>query len=93
MLASAIGLWNAARRDAPAGSAACSWPPVETVTSLEPGAVAALDSAPFTWSPGWQVSAAGADPPEPADPFAEPAGVLTFFDVSAFLGAFGAGCP
>lgn len=40
--------------------------------------MAALDSAPFTWSPGWQVSAAGADPPEPADPFAEPAGVLTF---------------
>jgi hypothetical protein len=30
---------------------------------------------------------------EPAADFAEPAGVWNFFDVSAFLGAFGAGCP
>jgi O-antigen ligase len=45
---------------------------------LGPGVVASMDSPVFAWSPGWTVSAAGADPAEPADPFAQPAGVVTF---------------
>lgn len=45
---------------------------------LTPGVVAAMNSAVFAYSPGWQVSEAGADPAEPDDPFAEPSGVITF---------------
>jgi O-antigen ligase len=49
-----------------------------TVAVLTPGVVAAADSPLFDYSPGWQVSAPGAGPAEPADPFGEPAGVITF---------------
>lgn len=45
---------------------------------LTPGVVATMESAIFAYSPGWQVSEAGADPAEPDDPFTEPAGVITF---------------
>jgi len=37
-----------------------------------------MDSPIFTYSPGWRTRAEGADPPEPADPLGEPAGVVTF---------------
>jgi hypothetical protein len=74
LLAGLIGFWNAGR----AAGAACSWPPPQTVNTLQPGVVAAMDSPLFAYSPGWQVSAAGAGPPEPADPFAQPAGTVTF---------------
>lgn len=46
--------------------------------ALTPGTAATLDSPPFVYSPGWQVSAAGADPPEPADPWQTPAGTVGF---------------
>ncbi len=49
-----------------------------TVTALTPGTVAAADSPLFAYSPGWQVSEAGADPAEPDDSLREPAGVITF---------------
>src|SRR5688572_822191 len=48
------------------------------VETLAPGTVATLDSPPFTYSPGWTVTANGADPGEPADPWTQPSGVLTF---------------
>lgn len=54
-------------------------PPADaTVTELIPGTVATMDSAPFAFSPGWHVTADGADPPEPADPWQTPAGSLHF---------------
>lgn len=49
-----------------------------TVTALTPGVSAVTDSPVFEYSPGWQVSAAGADPTEPRDPLQEPSGVVTF---------------
>ena len=49
-----------------------------SATALRSGVVATLDSAPFAYSPGWQVSGEGASPPEPAAPWATPAGVLRF---------------
>ena len=48
------------------------------VPALGPGAVAAMDSSAFHYSDDWRVTAAGADPSEPADPWNEPAGVVTF---------------
>ena len=68
LAAGLVGLGSAAY----GADAVCSWPQPQTVANLAPGSVAALDSAPFTYSPGWQVDAAGADPPEPADPLAAP---------------------
>ena len=38
----------------------------EPVTALTSGAVATLDSPIFTFSPGWEVTAEGADPPATA---------------------------
>lgn len=49
-----------------------------SVAELTPGTVATLDSPPFDFSPGWQVSAAGADPQEPPDPWQTPAGTVDF---------------
>ena len=69
-----VGIWSGLRHD----SAACAWPDAQAVVSLESGAVAAMASAPFAYSPGWQVTSAGADPSEPADALQEPAGVVTF---------------
>ena len=53
-------------------------PAPAAVADLTPGVAATMDSPPFTYSPGWQVTADGADPTEPAAPFEEPAGVLDF---------------
>ncbi|MBI3958324.1 MAG: hypothetical protein HY328_05900, partial [Chloroflexi bacterium] len=47
-------------------------------TSLASGVVARMDSPAFTYSDGWEVSPAGADPAEPDDAWNEPAGRLTF---------------
>lgn len=50
----------------------------EPVTALTSGAAASLDSPIFTFSPGWEVTADGADPPEPAEPRAQPSGTVEF---------------
>lgn len=47
-------------------------------TALTPGAIATMDSPVFDYSPGWRVDAFGADPAEPVDAFAEPAGAINF---------------
>ena len=44
-------------------------PQVGHVEALTPGVAATMDSLPFTYSPGWQVTALGADPPEPQGPW------------------------
>jgi O-antigen ligase len=46
--------------------------------ALTPGTVAPMTGPAFVYSPGWQVTDLGADPAEPADPWLEPSGVLTF---------------
>jgi hypothetical protein len=53
-------------------------PVPSVVVELTPGSAAAMTSQPFTYSAGWQVSDAGADPPEPVAPWDEPAGVVEF---------------
>ena len=58
-------------------------PPAPTVaaTLREPtgrGVVARMDSPALTYDTGWTVGPDGADPSEPADPWSEPAGVVTF---------------
>ncbi len=50
----------------------------QTLTALGPGAIASMDSPALVYSPGWRITPLGADPGEPADPWREPAGVLTF---------------
>ena len=50
---------------------------------LGSGQVAAMNSLVFAYSPGWHIDATGADPAEPADPWIEPSGVVTF----AYTGA------
>ncbi|MEX1018422.1 MAG: O-antigen ligase family protein, partial [Litorilinea sp.] len=50
----------------------------DTPTVLTAGTVAPMHSAGLVYSPGWQVDAQGADPPEPADPWQTPAGVVEF---------------
>lgn len=47
-------------------------------TRLTSGIVASMDSPVFTYSPGWDITEQGADPHEPADPWAEPSGVIEF---------------
>ncbi len=37
-----------------------------------------MDSPALFYSDGWRMTQTGADPPEPADPWLEPSGVLTF---------------
>ena len=48
------------------------------VTELTAGVVADMSSPIFHYAQKWQISSIGADPQEPADPWIEPAGVLTF---------------
>jgi putative inorganic carbon (HCO3(-)) transporter len=48
------------------------------VTALASGVVANVASPRIVYSRGWQVSATGADPAAPDDPFTEPSGVMTF---------------
>ncbi len=50
---------------------------------LGSGQMATMNSPIFVYSPGWRVDASGADPAEPADPWIEPSGVVTF----AYTGA------
>lgn len=45
---------------------------------LRPGVVTSMDSPALIYSPGWTVTATGADPSEPADAWQQPAGVVTF---------------
>ncbi|MCB9140081.1 MAG: O-antigen ligase family protein [Caldilineaceae bacterium] len=45
---------------------------------LASGVNAAMTSPAVTYTDGWRVTPAGADPPEPADPWREPAGTLAF---------------
>lgn len=47
-------------------------------TALDGPVVAAMDSPVFHYSNGWQITATGADPTEPAAPWQEPAGSLRF---------------
>lgn len=55
-------------------------PPVlASITApLQSGDVARMDSPLFDYSPGWTISAVGADPAEPEAPWHEPSGVVTF---------------
>jgi O-antigen ligase len=46
--------------------------------TLAPGTLAAMNSPALAYGPGWQVSATGADPAEPPDPWQEPSGTLSF---------------
>ncbi|MCX6044516.1 MAG: O-antigen ligase family protein [Chloroflexi bacterium] len=48
------------------------------IRQLQSGNVATMDSAGFTYSPGWHVDKTGADPREPAHPLQEPSGTVTF---------------
>lgn len=65
---------------APAALRLSAMPPMQSPTAdlIQGPAVVAMDSPPFQYSAGWQVTAAGADPTEPADPWQEPSGTLTF---------------
>ena len=47
-------------------------------TALVGPIIATMDSPVFEYSPGWHVTRAGADPSEPANPWVEPAGIVTF---------------
>ena len=80
ILGGIVWLWLASSR-APDSTPMISMPTMlapATVDQLTSGDVASMDSPIFNYSPGWQVSAAGADPHEPIDPWAEPAGTLAF---------------
>ena len=48
------------------------------VEGLHRGVVASLDSPAFVFGPGWRVSGAGADTSEPARPWQEPSGRISF---------------
>ena len=75
LLAGAVWLGVAVRSNT---CAPCRQPEALPLNDLAPGAVARMDSSIFGYSAGWQVSAPGADPLEPPNPDAEPAGDLTF---------------
>lgn len=53
-------------------------PTASRAITLTGPVVATMDSPVFRYAKGWQVTAAGADPSEPAAPWQEPAGVLRF---------------
>lgn len=67
-------LWRATSQSAPLAPSQ----PATRVDSLRSGSVATMDSAAFSFSPGWRADHNGADPSEPGDPFHEPAGDVTF---------------
>jgi len=50
----------------------------QAATALTGGVVARMDSPVFRYSPGWRISAQGADPREPDNPWTEPSGRVTF---------------
>lgn len=72
LLAGLFGGWMATRPAPP------PVPDPRPVAELTPGVVARMDSPAFTYQGGWRISPQGADTLEPADPWHEPAGVLTF---------------
>ena len=53
--------------------------------ALTPGTVATMDSPVFTYTDSWTVDSAGADPHEPRNPAAQPAGVVMFEYTGAAL--------
>lgn len=60
--------------------------PVATRVALLQGpVVATMDSPALVYAKGWQVTAKGADPTEPAAPWREPAGILRFTYTGAEL--------
>jgi O-antigen ligase len=73
LLAGFIGIRGSSSPAAPVVLAAPT-----AVEQISPGTVATLDSQPFVYSPGWEVTPQGADPGEPADPWMQPSGVVTF---------------
>lgn len=76
LLALVVGVWGWWSAPPPMPLAPSS--PPQPADQMIPGTVAQLTGPAFAFSPGWQVSEMGADPSEPADPWREPAGVLTF---------------
>ena len=52
--------------------------PGQSAAPLTSGVAAAMTSPGLRYGPGWKVTELGADPREPADPFADPAGVVEF---------------
>jgi O-antigen ligase len=52
--------------------------PTPGAVPLARGAAVAMTNPHLRYSPAWEISDLGADPAEPAEPFAEPAGVLEF---------------
>lgn len=49
-----------------------------TVSRLDSGAVASMDSPVFAFEPGWHVSVQGADTTEPDEPWTQPSGRMAF---------------
>ena len=49
-----------------------------TVSRLDSGAVASMDSSVFAFEPGWHVTVEGADTTEPDEPWTQPSGRLAF---------------
>lgn len=73
-----LGSWWIWWRPSPSEIFTASLVPGRTENVLSAPIYATMDSMAFTYSPGWQVSVDGADPTEPADPWQEPAGRVTF---------------
>lgn len=59
--------------------------PISQLTALQGPVVAAMDSPAFVYEKEWSLSATGADPKEPAEPWQEPAGALRFTYTGAEL--------
>lgn len=59
--------------------------PTATVEVLQGPVIATMQSPAFVYEAGWQLSAIGADPHEPVDPWREPAGRLHFTYTGAEL--------
>jgi O-antigen ligase len=51
---------------------------LDSARALESGVSTNMASPALRFGPGWQVDAQGADPAEPANPWEEPSGILTF---------------
>lgn len=66
--------WVVISQRGPAGTI----PVARRAAALTGPVIATMDSPAFLYAKGWQVTAAGADPSEPAAPWQEPAGSLRF---------------
>ncbi len=60
------------------GSSPIRLPEPTPAQSLTAGVVASMQNPVFRYSPGWTLSADGADPGEPVDPWNEPSGAVEF---------------